>query len=285
MILSLVKRNLKLYFRDKMTVFFSMLGVFIIILLYLVFLGDLMASSVSFPPESGINAEFFINSWIMAGVISVSTITTTLGAYGVVVTDRANKVINDFKVSPIRRSVLVFSYILSSFIVGLIMSVISLAFAEIYIIISGGEILSFIGFVKTIGVILISVFMSSAVVFFIIAFVKTNNAFGAISTVFGSMIGFLMGVYVPIGNLVGVDKLIKVFPFSHSAVLMRQVLIKESVGELTNIPSEYRQFLGIEFAFGDTVLPTIAHILIMLGVMVIFFILGVIAFSKKKESI
>jgi len=66
---------------------------------------------------------------------------------------------------------------------------------------------------------------------------------------------------------------------------MRQVLIKESVGELTNIPSEYRQFLGIEFAFGDTVLPTIAHILIMLGVMVIFFILGVIAFSKKKESI
>ncbi|MCK5731492.1 MAG: ABC transporter permease, partial [Tenericutes bacterium] len=209
MILSLVKRSLKLYFRDKMAVFFSMLGVFIIILLYLVFLGDLMASNVSFSPESGIDPEFFINSWIMAGVISVATVTTTLGAYGIAVTDKATKVINDFKVSPIKRSTLVLSYIISSFIVGVIMSVISLAFAEFYIIISGGELISFIGLLKALGVILLSVFMSSSIVFLVIAFVKSNNAFGAISSVFGSMIGFLMGVYVPIGNLVGVDKLIK----------------------------------------------------------------------------
>ena len=38
MILNLVKRNLKLYFRDKVSVFFSLLGVFIIIGLYVIFL-------------------------------------------------------------------------------------------------------------------------------------------------------------------------------------------------------------------------------------------------------
>ncbi|MCK4551363.1 MAG: ABC transporter permease [Tenericutes bacterium] len=285
MILSLIKRSLKLYFRDKMSVFFSMLGVFIIILLYLVFLGDLMASNVSFSPESGIDPEFFINSWIMAGVISVATVTTTLGAYGVAVTDKATKVINDFKVSPIKRSSLVLSYIISSFTIGVIMSVISLAFAEFYIIIAGGELVSFIGLLKTLGVILLSVFMSSSIVFFLIAFVKTNNAFGAISTVFGSMIGFLMGVYVPIGNLVGVDSLIKVFPFSHSSVLLRKILIAESVDDLSRIPAEYRQFLGIDFIYGDTVLPVYGHIIIMIGVTLVFFAMGVLVFSKKKESI
>jgi multidrug/hemolysin transport system permease protein len=127
--------------------------------------------------------------------------------------------------------------------------------------------------------------MSSSVIFFIIAFVKTNNAFGAISTVFGSMIGFLMGVYVPIGNLVGVQGIIKVFPFAHSGVLLRQIMMTEALGDLSNLPDEYSEFLGVTFKYGDNIMPVYGHILLMLGVTVVFFIIGVFAFSKKKDSI
>ena len=35
-----MKRNLKLFFRDRSAVFFSLLAIFIIIVLYIVFLGD-----------------------------------------------------------------------------------------------------------------------------------------------------------------------------------------------------------------------------------------------------
>ncbi|HOO43971.1 MAG TPA: ABC transporter permease, partial [Bacillota bacterium] len=78
MIINLIKRNLRLYFRDKATVFFSMLGVFIIILLYLTFLGDMMVSYAvdEFEGVPGIDIRFMMDSWIMAGVISVATITT-----------------------------------------------------------------------------------------------------------------------------------------------------------------------------------------------------------------
>ena len=42
----LIKRNMLLFFRDKTTVFFSLLAVFIIIGLYALFLGDIMEETL-----------------------------------------------------------------------------------------------------------------------------------------------------------------------------------------------------------------------------------------------
>ncbi len=44
-ILALTKRNCLCYFRDKASVFFSLLGVLIVILLYLIFLTDMLVDS------------------------------------------------------------------------------------------------------------------------------------------------------------------------------------------------------------------------------------------------
>ena len=85
-------RNLKLFFRDKMTVFFSLLGVLIIIGLYVLFLGDTITSGMQDIP----NARFLMDSWIMAGVLAVTSITTTMGAFGIMVDDRHNNLIKDF---------------------------------------------------------------------------------------------------------------------------------------------------------------------------------------------
>lgn len=284
MILSLVKRNLKLYFRDKASVFFSLLGVIIVLFLYLVFLGDLVSGGISDLP--GMEAATFVNSWIMGGVIAVTTVTTTLGAFETLVADRERGIINDFKVSPIKRSSLVLSYVISSLIVGVIMSLFAFTFAEGYILLSGGDLLSFNAIIKALGLIILSVLMSSAVIFFIISFIKSSNAFGAISTVFGSIVGFLMGVYVPLGNLGTVASLVKAFPFAHTAVLMRQVLIYDSLTESAREIPEIDgllDFLGIQFKFGNHLVTVTEHILLMLGITIIFFLLGILSFSKKRK--
>jgi len=165
----------------------------------------------------------------MACVICVTTKTTTLGSYDIIINDNATTIINDFMVSPIKKSTLVLLYVVNSFVIGVIMSIFVLCFAQLYILVSSGAIMCFNAIIKSLGIILLSVLMSSSVIFFIIAFVKSNNAFGANSTVFGSVFGFLMGVYVPIGTLHGVAGVIKAFPFAHSAVLMRQAMIGGSL--------------------------------------------------------
>ena len=97
--LTFAQRNLKLFFRDKSAVFFSLLAVFIIIGLYALFLGDVWTDSLS----DLANARQLMDSWIMAGLLAVTSITTTMGAFGVMVDDRSKKIDKDFASSPIQK--------------------------------------------------------------------------------------------------------------------------------------------------------------------------------------
>ncbi len=282
MILNLVKRNLKLYFRDKVSVFFSLLGVFIIIGLYVIFLGKMM---IGYTENSvGDIARPLMTSWIMAGVISVTTITTCNGAFGIMVEDTALNRIRDFKVSPIKRWQLVLSYVVSAMVVGLIMSLLTLILGELYIYIDGGSILSFTALLKVLGFVLLSVFSSSAFIFFIMAFLKSQNAFGTASSIISTLIGFLTGIYIPVGNLPsGVQTVIKFFPLSHSGVLLRQVMMGEVV-DVENIPDNLRIFLGINYEVGGQFLSNIVHIAYLLISGVVFYLLAIIVVSRKRSK-
>jgi multidrug/hemolysin transport system permease protein len=282
MILNLVKRNLKLYFRDRVSVFFSLLGVFIIIGLYVIFLGKMMIGYTE--NIVGDIARPLMTSWIMAGVISVTTITTCNGAFGIMVEDTALNRIRDFKVSPIKRWQLVLSYVVSAMVVGLIMSLLTLILGELYIYIDGGTILSFTALLKVLSFVLLSVFSSSAFIFFIMSFLKSQNAFGTASSIISTLIGFLTGIYIPVGNLPsGVQTVIKFFPLSHSGVLLRQVMMGEVV-DVENIPDNLRIFLGINYEVGGQFLSNIVHIAYLLGSGVVFYLLAIIVVSRKRSK-
>ncbi|PKK95488.1 MAG: ABC transporter [Tenericutes bacterium HGW-Tenericutes-5] len=282
--LSLVKRNLKLYFRDKVSVFFSLLGVFIIIGLYVIFLGNMMTGYMDSFIGDLSTSQSLMRSWIMAGVISVTTITTCNGAFGIMVEDTALNRMRDFKVSPIKRWQLVLSYVISAMVVGILMSLLTLVLSEGYIYISGGTILSFSALLKVLFFILLSVFSSSALIFFIMSFLKSQNAFGTASSIIGTLIGFLTGIYIPIGNLPsGVQTIIKVFPLSHSGVLLRQVMMNEVV-DITYIPNNLRIFLGINYEIGGEFLSNIVHIAYLLISGVVFYLLAIIVVSRKRSK-
>jgi len=126
MIANMVKRNLRIFFRDKVAVFFSLMGVIIIIGLYVLFLGELISGYVTSVPAIGDGARFLMDSWIMGGVLAAASITTCMGAFGIMIDDKAKHIIKDFQVAPIKRSKLVLSYILSSIIIGIVMSLFTL---------------------------------------------------------------------------------------------------------------------------------------------------------------
>jgi multidrug/hemolysin transport system permease protein len=283
MIISLVKRNLKLYFRDRVSVFFSFLGVIIIIGVYVMFLGKMMEGyTEQIIGESG---RYLMISWIMAGVVSVTTITTCNGAFGIMVEDTALKRIRDFKVSPIKRWQLVLSYVLAAMVIGMIMTLLTLFLGELYIYLDGGTLLSFSVFLKVLGVILLSVFSSSALIFFIMSFIKSQNAFGTASSIIGTLIGFLTGIYIPIGNLPnGVQALIKFFPLSHSGVLLRQLMIGE-IMPLENLPLEFKLFLGINFVYNENLISVFTHIAYLFISGVVFYLLAIIVVSKKRSKL
>ncbi len=282
MIANMVKRNLRIFFRDKASVFFSLLGVIIIIGLYVLFLGELITGYVNSVPGIEGSARFLMDSWIMGGVLAAASITTCMGAFGIMIDDKAKHIIKDFQIAPIKRSKLVVSYILSAIIIGIVMSLFTLILAEAYIVIYGGHLMSFTSFLKTIGLIILSVSASSAIVFFLTSFFKSQNAFGTASTILGTMIGFLTGIYIPIGQLPGaVQTVIKIFPVSHAAVLLRQVMMNEAVG-LDYLPAGVKETLGVNFvAFGHT-MPVWSHLLILAASTLLFYVLALLVASRKK---
>ncbi|AOZ91162.1 ABC transporter permease [Paenibacillus crassostreae] len=279
------RRNLLLFFRDKNAVFFSLLAVFIIIGLYALFLGDVWASNY---PDID-NIRFLMDRWIMAGLLAVTSVTTTMGAFGALVSDREKKIYKDFNSAPISRSSIAGGYMISAFVIGCIMSFVALILVELYIVSSGGKLLSVVAFAKVVALILGCTFVNTTIMFFVVSFFKSNNAFATASTVIGTLIGFLTGIYVPIGALPdAVQLVIKVFPVSHAVSIFRQVIMdvplsKAFAGAPAETLIEFEKLMGVTYYFGDTEVSVWISILILIITTVICFGLAVLNMSRKNK--
>jgi len=281
-----ITRNLKIFFRDKSAVFFSLLAVFIIIALYVLFLGDMVAGSV---PDVQ-NPRFLMDSWIMAGLLAVISITTTMGAFEIMVNDKSRNISKDFYSAPLKRSAIGGGYIISAFIIGIIMSLVALVLIELYIISGGGSILPLGSLLQTLALIILSVVSSSSMVFFLVSFFKSQNAFSTAATIIGTLIGFLTGIYIPISALPeSVRLVIKIFPVSHSAVLFRQIFMRVPISlSFEGAPEQtvlsFKESIGVVFNFGETIVTPLASIIYLVFTAVLFFSLAVLNISRKSRS-
>jgi multidrug/hemolysin transport system permease protein len=280
-------RNLKIFFKDRSSVFFSLLAVFIIIGLYVLFLGNLWTNNFG---SEAVGVRFLMDSWIMAGLLAVTSVTTTMGAFGIMVEDRAQKIVKDFYASPIPKSSIVGGYILSAFLIGIIMSAITAALAEIYIVADGGKIMGWLTLLKVLALILLSTLANSSLVLFLVSFFSSTNAFATASTIIGTLIGFLTGIYLPIGNLPSsVQWAVKLFPVSHSAALFRQVMMETPMsvtfkGVPTEMVTSFEQFAGVRCWFGgDTAITPLTSILVLILTAVVFYSLALMNISRKMR--
>ena len=158
-----IKRNLLVFFRDKAAVFYSLLASLIIIGLYALFLGNNMASYMDTMPD----ARILVDRWLIAGLISITSITSAMGAFGVMVDDKAKRIIQDFYTSPISRWKLIGGYVFGAFIIGVIMSVITLFAAQIYMLSQGGTLMTVLEYIQTLGVIILSTFCNTTMCVFL----------------------------------------------------------------------------------------------------------------------
>jgi multidrug/hemolysin transport system permease protein len=156
-----------------------------------------------------------------------------------------------------------------------------------YNIVMGNYVMAPLNILIALGVLVLSVLLNAFMGFFFTMFIKTNQAFGAVSTILGTLIGFLMGIYVPMGNLpTTIQSIIHFFPQSHTALLFRQLFV-EGVGEtaFADIPADYLQelqeSLGIIYVINDYQLTRWNSVAILAGTAVFFFLLSAWRISRK----
>ncbi len=283
--INFMKRNLLVFFKDKASVFFSLLSVFIIIGMYALFLGDVWTSSM----EGITGARNIMDCWIVAGLIAVTSVTTTMGAFGTMVEDKSKKIIKDIHSSPLPRVSIAGGYILSSFIIGVIMCLVALVLCQLYLLSGGGSLFTGMQLIKIFGIILLSTFSNTALVLFFVSFFQSNNAFSIASTIIGTVIGFMTGIYIPIGQLpAAVQTVIKVFPPSHSALLLRQVIMEDAIktgfaGAPADAVASFKELMGVTFKIGGTTVTPMISILILVLAGILFLGLSMLSLSRKKR--
>jgi multidrug/hemolysin transport system permease protein len=275
-ILGIMGRNLRLYFRDRAGVFFSLLAALILFLLYTLFLGSLQVSSLegAFPDAEEGEVKAFVDSWMFAGIVGITAVTTGLGAFSVFVEDAATGRFRDFLVSPIRRSQLIIGYLLSSFVIALTMTIVVLVISLGYLFFVDGFALTPAQLLITLGYLAVSCFAFAALSAFVVSFVRTQGAFAALSTIVGTVLGFLAGAYIPVGSLPeGVRDVINALPFGQASMIVRQQFTEGTLAALAPEPGAtdfLREFYGISATLGDWEV-TAGYVLAILGAMVVIF--------------
>ena len=287
-LISLVKRNLKIYLRDKASVFFSFLSVIIILLLYILFLGKMQVDNLTVAMGDIPGLAWLISAWIMSGILMVSTVTVPLGAIGNLIDDRANHVLDDFYVSPISRHQLALSYLISAWVIGFIMVLFNLIIGQIYVISQGGEFFSIFTLLKILGLMLFSIMTFSSFFFYLSIFIKTRNAYGTLSTLVGTFIGFLGGIYIPIGVLSKpMQNFMNILPTSHAVTLFRRIYMEGAIekvfGSTNSVYYEdYAKVYGLNVSIGNIELSNWQMLLSMAIFMGVFYLLSLLKLSKSK---
>jgi len=284
----LVVRNLKLYLRDKGAVFFSFLSVIIIILMYVFFLGKMQMDNITNEVGDIDGVGWLVSSWIMAGLVTVSTVTIPLGAIGILIDDRDKGLFNDFYTSPISRNVLALSYLISAWVIGFIMVLLNYIIGQIYVVLSGGELLLGVDLLMMLGLIMLSIMAFSSFFFYIANFVKTRNAYATLATLTGTFVGFLGGIYIPIGILSkNVQNVMNIFPTAHAVTLVRRVYMEDAMADVFQYADplfveEYKNIYGLNVQMFDHILTNFEMFLSLVLFMLIFYVLSVLKLSKTK---
>jgi len=245
----LIKRHLWLFFRDRATVFFSMLSVIIVILLYVLFLGEQMVLGFSqSAPEADLEQiRLVVSGIVLSGTVALASVSSCLNGSARLVMDREREA-DDFFSSPISRGKLMFSYVVSSGIIGLTMSGVALVTTLVYL---GVGVTPQLVIAWILGVI-----SANSMMFLLACSVKSRQAFSSVGSLVGTLIGFLAGVYLPIGQLpASVGRVIRLFPTSHVASMFRQVLAGGAMEDLflgapVGAMEEMSEFFGVGFSVG-----------------------------------
>jgi multidrug/hemolysin transport system permease protein len=277
----LVKRHMRIFFRDRMTVVFALLSPLILFMLYTFFLGNQQVQNIqhALPYASGSTIHYFVNSWLFASIIMITTLTSGLVNLGTFVNDRANGRFQDFLVAPISRTQMIVGYLMATFCTSLLMSSIIFIFSQLYILLMGGELLLWQHAVEAYGIVIVLCLTFAAISSFVVTFIKTYSVFSAFNTISGTAVGFLAGAYITADALPkSVLDFMNLLPFNQGAAMLRGPFTDQALQLLsTNHPKvlgNMRRNFSITPVFAGHTLSPILVIVSFLGLTVLFTILG-----------
>lgn len=221
----LTLRNIKLYFKDKMTFFVSLITPLILLVLFIAFLKSTYEDSIlsiiqGFDLDQSL-IDAFTGGWLFSSVLATSCITVAFCS-GMMVIDKINRANIDFMVSPVKKSTLQLSYVLANLFSTFIITFVLLIVGLIYLACVGFYI-TFVDILLIVFVIIITSLFGTILANIIWTFTHSQGVVSGVCTFVSALYGFICGAYMPISTMgQGMQYFVSLLPGTYATVLFRQ---------------------------------------------------------------
>ena len=236
----MIKRNTKLFFKDKGMFFTSLITPAILLVLYSTFLGKIYKDSFASALPSGLNVpEKLINGCVgaqlVSSILAVSCVTVAFCSNMLMVQDKANGTVKDLTVTPVKSSLLAVSYYISTLISTLIICVVAAVICLAYVSFVGWY-MSFSDVLYLLFDIFLLVMFGTALSSIINFFLSSQGQISAVGTVVSSGYGFISGAYMPISQFSeGLQKVISFLPGTYGTSLLRNHAMRGVYNEMATL--------------------------------------------------
>lgn len=294
--LVLIKRNVKLFFKDRGMFFTSLITPAILLVLYATFLGNVYRDSFTSSLPEGINLsdkliEALVGGQLISSILAVSCVTVAFCSNFLMVQDKANGTIKDLRISPVKASTLSLSYYAATLISTLIICLAAAAICLIYLAIVGWY-LSFsdvlLIFLDVLLLVLFGTALSSVIGFFL----STQGQISAVGSIISAGYGFICGAYMPISSFgEGLANAVTFLPGTYATSLMRNHAIGATLNEMNNqsVPKEVtdtlRDLLDCNiYFFGHSVPESIMYLILASSIVILVAIYVLLNKFKKRTK-
>jgi len=233
----MIKRNVKLFFKDKGMFFTALITPMILLVLYATFLGNVYRDSFSanLPPNVAISEKLIdslVGCQLVSSILAVSCITVAFCSNFLMVQDKANGTIKDLRIAPVKSSVLSLSYYVATLISTGVICLIAMAGCLGYVA-SVGWYLSVSDVMYLLLDVVLLVFFGTALSSVINFFLSTQGQISAVGSIISAGYGFICGAYMPISSFrEGLQAVVVLLPGTYGTALVRNHAMQGVLAEM-----------------------------------------------------
>lgn len=295
---ALVKRNTKLFFKDKGMFFTSLITPVILLVLYGSFLGGVYEDTFRGVLE-GFGAPVSdrllggcVGGELASSLLAVCCVTVAFCSNMLMVQDKVSGARHDLTITPVRSGTLALSYYIATLLSTLLVCYVATGVCLLYLAkvgwyLTGGDVLCLL-----LDVLLLVLF-GTALSSIINHFLSSQGQISAVGTIVSAGYGFLCGAYMPTSQFSeGLQKLISFLPGTYGTSLLRNHALRGVFGEMEaqGFPAEAVETIrdAVDcnlYFFGDRVEPGAMYAVLGGAVVVliaVYVLLNVLRGAKQK---
>lgn len=291
----LIKRNIKMFFKDKGLFFTSLITPLILLVLYVTFLGNVYRDSfeMAFPEGMEIPGKLLdaaVGGQLISSLLAVCCVTVAFCSNMLMVQDKVTGARKDFMVTPVKGTTMALGYYVATLVSTLLICLVATGAGLLYLgkvgwYLSGNDVALLL--LDVFLLVMFGVALSSIINFFL----STQGQISAVGSIVSSMYGFICGAYMPISQFgEGLQKALSFLPGTYATSLLRNHALRgvfeglETEGYPNEVINILKDVIDCNVYFFDEKVGVPTMYMILIGSIVVLVGIYIVLNIVKKKS-